>query len=48
MLAAERIFFFMPKSSAAYVTCVAGGKTYTWHFTEVTGIEHNLALNLTE
>ena len=36
----------MSKSSAAYVTCVVGGKTYTWHFTGVTGIEHNLALNL--
>ena len=36
----------MSKSSAAYVTCVAGGKTCTWHFTGVTGIEHNLALNL--
>ena len=32
--------------SSAYVTCVSGGKTYTWHFTGVTSIEHNLALNL--
>ena len=36
----------MPKSSTAYVTCTMGGKTYTWHFTGVTSIEHNLALNL--
>ena len=32
--------------SSAYVTCTVSGKTYTWHFTGVTGIEHNLALNL--
>ena len=32
--------------SSAYVTCVSGGKTCTWHFTGVTSIEHNLALNL--
>ena len=36
----------MGKSSAAYVTCTVNGKAYTWHFTGVTGIEHNLALNL--
>ena len=36
----------MAKSSSAYVTCTTGGKTYTWHFTGVTAIEHNLALNL--
>ena len=36
----------MSKSSSAYVSCVSGGKTYTWHFTGVTEIEHNLALNL--
>ena len=36
----------MSKSSTAYVTCEAGGKTYTYHFTGVTEIEHNLALNL--
>ena len=36
----------MAKSSTAYVTCAVGGKTYTYHFTGVTGIEHNLALNL--
>ena len=36
----------MSKASAAYVTCVVGGKTYTYHFTGVTSIEHNLALNL--
>ena len=34
------------KSSTAYVTCSVGGKTYTYHFTGVTAIEHNLALNL--
>ncbi len=33
-------------NSSAYVTCTTGGKTYTWHFTGVTEIEHNLALNL--
>ena len=36
----------MAKSSTAYVTCAVGGKTYTYHFTGVTAIEHNLALNL--
>ena len=36
----------MPGSSTAYVTCTAGGKTYTYHFTGVTEIEHTLALNL--
>ena len=36
----------MSKSSSAYVTCEVGGKTYTYHFTGVTSIEHNLALNL--
>ncbi len=36
----------MGKSSAAYVTCSVSGKTYTYHFTGVTAIEHNLALNL--
>ena len=36
----------MSKASAAYVTCVVGGKMYTYHFTGVTSIEHNLALNL--
>ena len=33
-------------ASSAYVTCETGGKTYTYHFTGVTSIEHNLALNL--
>ena len=33
-------------NSSAYVTCTTGGKTCTWHFTGVTEIEHNLALNL--
>ena len=33
-------------NSSAYVTCTTGGKTYTYHFTGVTEIEHNLALNL--
>ena len=36
----------MSRSSSAYVTCTVGGKTYTYHFTGVTAIEHNLALNL--
>ena len=36
----------MSRSSTAYVTCTLGGKNYTWHFTGVTSIEHNLALNL--
>ncbi len=36
----------MAKSSTAYVICSVGGKTYTYHFTGVTSIEHNLALNL--
>ena len=32
--------------SSAYVTCTVGGNTYTYYFTGVTEIEHNLALNL--
>lgn len=36
----------MSKASTAYVTCTVSGKTYTYHFTGVTSIEHNLALNL--
>ncbi len=36
----------MTAASTAYVTCTVSGKTYTWHFTGVTSIEHNLALNL--
>ena len=36
----------MGASSAAYVACSIGGKTYTYHFTGVTAIEHSLALNL--
>ncbi len=36
----------MSKSSTAYVTCDIGGKAYIYHFTGVTAIEHNLALNL--
>ncbi len=36
----------MSASSTAYVTCDVGGKTYTYHFTGVMSIEHNLALNL--
>lgn len=36
----------MSRSSSAYVTCTVSGKTYTYHFTGVTGIEHNMALNL--
>ena len=36
----------MSASSSAYVTCTVNEKAYTWHFTGVTEIEHNLALNL--
>ena len=36
----------MSKSSAAYVTCTVGEKVYTYHFTGVVSVEHNLALNL--
>ena len=36
----------MNAASTAYVTCTVGGNTYTYHFTGVTSIEHNLALNL--
>ena len=36
----------MNAASTAYVSCVVGGNTYTYHFTGVTSIEHNLALNL--
>ena len=36
----------MNAASAAYVSCTVGGNTYTYHFTGVTSIEHNLALNL--
>ena len=36
----------MNSSSSVYVSCDIGGKTYTYHFTGVTEIEHNLALNL--
>ena len=36
----------MNKASTAYITCTVSGKTYTYHFTGVISIEHNLALNL--
>ena len=36
----------MANVSSAYVTCTAGGKTGTWHFTGVLSIEHSLSLNL--
>ena len=36
----------MSAASSAYVSCVSGGKTVTYHFTGITAIEHNLALNL--
>ena len=36
----------MNATSSAYVTCTVSGKKYTYHFTGVTSIEHNLALNL--
>ena len=29
-----------------YVSCTVNGQAYTYHFTGVTGIGHNLALNL--
>jgi len=32
--------------SSAYVSCTVNGQAYTYHFTGVTEIEHNLALNL--
>ena len=34
----------MSKASTAYVTCTVSGKTYTYHFTGVTGIEHNSSM----
>lgn len=33
-------------ASTAYVTFTAGSNTYTYHFTGVISIEHNMALNL--
>ncbi len=36
----------MSRNSSAYIRCIAGGKTYTYHFTGVTSIEHSLSLNL--
>ena len=36
----------MNAASTAYVTCESGGQAYTYRFTGVTSIEHNLALNL--
>ena len=36
----------MSVTSSAYVSCMVGGQAYTYHFTGVTEIEHNLALNL--
>ena len=36
----------MSASSSAYVSCTVNGQVYTYHFTGVTSIEHNLALNL--
>ena len=36
----------MNAASTAYVTCTIGGRKYTYHFTGVNAIEHNLALNL--
>jgi len=36
----------MSASSSAYVSCTVNGQAYTYHFTGVTEIEHNLALNL--
>ena len=36
----------MSVTSSAYISCIVSGQTYTYHFTGVTEIEHNLALNL--
>ncbi len=36
----------MSASSSAYVTCVSAGKKYTWRFTGVTSVSHELSLNL--
>ncbi|QTE74038.1 hypothetical protein JS518_14265 [Clostridiales bacterium FE2010] len=36
----------MNAASTAYVTCVLHDKSYIYHFTGVTSIEHNLTLNL--
>ena len=36
----------MSASSSAYVTCVYAGKKYTWRFTGVTSVSHELSLNL--
>ncbi|MBQ6289138.1 MAG: hypothetical protein IJK71_07835 [Clostridia bacterium] len=36
----------MNAASTAYVSCTIGNKKYTYHFTGVNAIEHNLALNL--
>ncbi len=36
----------MSASSTAYITYTVNDKTYTYHFTGVTSIEHNMALNL--
>ena len=36
----------MSAVSSAYVSCTVNGQAYTYHFTGVTEIEHNLALNL--
>ena len=37
---------YLPKSSSAYISCVVDEKTYTYNFTGVTAIEHNMTLNL--
>ena len=36
----------MNAASTAYVTFMVGSNIYTYHFTGVTSIEHNMALNL--
>ena len=36
----------MSASSSAYVTCVYAGKKYTWRFTGVLSVSHELSLNL--
>ena len=36
----------MSAVSSAYVSCTVNGRAYTYHFTGVVSVEHNLALNL--
>ena len=36
----------MSASSVAFVSCDVGGKTYTYHFTGVSSVEHSLSLTV--